>query len=120
MKEQSVTAVIDLEKVRKWVSIVDLCFLAVRPQQVFEEMGFPISLVCKCVRKHRHLRLNNGIIGDGYSVSDGEILLILAEAIGVDASEGDRFLCASNKIQAWRDACLARLDEIESQKKLTA
>jgi hypothetical protein len=116
MKEQSKKAVVDLEDLRKWVSVVNPYFLAVRRPEVFEKMGFPSDIVRKCVRKHRNLCLNDGTICDAYGVSDGEILVILAEGIGADTSQGKRYLCTSNKVRAWQDACLARLDEIENQK----
>ena len=53
MKEQSMTTAVDLEKVRNWVSVVDPYFLAIRPSDFFEEMGFPAGFVRKCVRKYR-------------------------------------------------------------------
>jgi len=116
MKKQNLTAVIDLGRVRKWVSIVNPYFMAVRLPEVFEEMGFPIDIVRKYIRRHRRLRLNNSMVGNAYGVSDGEILVILAKNIGANTTDGDRFLCTSNKIRAWRDACLARLDEVGRQK----
>ena len=67
--------------------------------------------------QYRHLRLNNGKVGDASGVSDGVILIMLARGIGADTADGARFLCTSNKIRAWCDACIARLDEIKSQKK---
>ena len=114
--KQCATAVIELKKVRERVTIIDPYFMAIRLPEVFEEIGFQKELVRKCVRKYRHLRLNDGATIDAHGMSDGAILAVLAEGLGVNTSEGDRFLCTLNKIRAWRDACIARLDEIESQK----
>jgi hypothetical protein len=100
MKKQNKTGLIDLEKVRKWVSNISPYFIAIRPPEVFEEMGFTIDIVRKCVRKYRHLRLNNGRIGNTSGVSDADLLALLAKGIGADCLQGDRMLCKSNKIRA--------------------
>lgn len=115
MKDDKVVMELDVPKVRKWVSIVSPYFPAIRPPEVFEELGFPSVIVRKCVKLYRHIRLNNGDFGDARGVSDLVILSILAEAIEADCSQGNSKLCMSNRIEAWRDACIARLDEIERE-----
>jgi hypothetical protein len=113
MSKDSVVFELCIEKIREWVRVVNPYFVAVRPPEFFEDMGFPPRIVRQCIRMHRHIRLNNGDFGDARGVSDGVILRVLAEGIGADCSQGDKMLCNSNKIQAWRDACIARLDELE-------
>jgi len=113
-KKNNVEMELDTEKLRKWVSIVSPYLLAIRPPEVFEGLGFPRVIVRKCIRKCRRL-LNNGERRSASGVSDGVMLRILAEAIGADCSVGDAKLCISNKVEAWRDACLSQLDEIERE-----
>ena len=67
------------------------------------------------MRTYPHLRLNNGNFGEGRGVSDGIMLRIMAEAIEANYFKGDAKLCKSNQVDAWRDACFARLDEIERE-----
>jgi hypothetical protein len=116
MKKQKLTTVIDLARVHKWVSDINPYFMTVCPQEFFEGMGFPTDIIRKYIRRHRHLLLNDGTTGNASGVSDYDILVMLANNISANTSKGDKLLCTSNRIQAYRDACLARLDEIESQK----
>lgn len=105
-------ALVDVEKVRKWLFSINSLFIAVRPPRVFINMGFPAELVKKCVRQHRRLRLNDGTMGKGIGVSDTAMLAHLAEALEVNTFEIRRLESITNLIGALRDACIARLDEI--------
>ena len=69
----------------------------------------------KDLRAAKPLILNNDKLGSASGVSDGVMLRILREVIGADCSTGDAKLCKSNQIEAWRDVCIARLDEIERE-----
>jgi hypothetical protein len=116
MKNQYLTAKIELEKVREWVETVNPSWMSIFLPEFFEEMGFPKKLVRKCIQKHCNLWLNNGKTGDAYGVSDICILAALAEGLCV-YSEGDKFLCISNRVKAWQDACIVKLDEIACKEK---
>jgi hypothetical protein len=113
MTKSCLTASVDSAKLRQWLLLINPYFLAIREPKFFIEMGIPAPVVQACTRKHRHLCLGNGKMGNAIGVSDIAMLLLITNGIGVDISEGNRFLCTSNKIEAWKEACLVKLNEIE-------
>jgi hypothetical protein len=105
---------LDIEKVRRWLSIVNPYMMVIREPVVYEEMRFPSADVRNYITKHEWLSLNNRNADDTYGVSDGVMVRVLAQYIGADTSVGDMMICHSNKIQAWWDACIEALDKHEN------
>ncbi len=111
MEDQKIAMQFDLKKLQSWLSAFNPYFVAVRPPAVFVDMGFPIEAVKRCINTYRPLYLNDGTIGDGSGVIDGDMLVILGENIGVNMFEVNKFLSLSNRMQTLREACIARLEE---------
>lgn len=113
MEQNMIEITIDADRFRKWIDIVNPYLIAIRPPEVFEEMGFPSTFV----RRHVQTLLSVGGHGSPGSkmvrgISDAVFLRSVARAIGADTSEGDRWMSLSNKIPGWQKACAARFDEI--------
>jgi len=113
MVQKTTIAEIDIERLWGWVGIISPVLVAIRPPEVFEDMGFPPAFV----RQHVEDLLSvQGHGSPGHKivrgVSDASFLRSVAEVIGADTSEGDSKLCSTNRILAWKEACIRKLDEI--------
>lgn len=114
MQENTIVVEVDVDKLRDWVTIVNPGFVAIRPPEFFEKMGFPPTFV------RRHMEDLVSVCGHGSpghkivrGISDATFLRSVAAGMGADTSEGDAKLCWTNRIIAWQEACLHKLDEIE-------
>jgi hypothetical protein len=113
MNQNNTIVQIDADKLRAWLVAVSAVLPAIRPPEFFEQMGFTPAFV------RSHVDDLMSVWGHGSpghkivrGVSDVSFLQSVAEAIGADTSEGDAKLCWTNKILAWREACVSKLDEI--------
>lgn len=114
MSQPEILQNVDMVKLRNWLSIIVIPWI-VKPS-FFMQMGFSELFVRLYFKKHKDAtKLNGEKIKKVRGVSEMDFLNGLAEAIEADCSKGDAKLCKSNQVDAWRDACIARLDEIERE-----
>lgn len=114
MKRPEILVGVDIEKLRKWLSILVIPWI-VKPS-FFMQMGFSESFVRQYFKKHRNAtKLNGEKVKKVRGVSENDFLIGLAEAIGADTSEADQERAGWYAMRLRAKACLRVLERLTAK-----